>query len=81
MLNRIGGKLIKERTRSVLGDGHQEQVERDDAKGKDILSLLVRANLDTDLHEKYRLSDEDMLSRACFSRCTVYHSINFPSTF
>ncbi|KZV69777.1 cytochrome P450 [Peniophora sp. CONT] len=63
VLNRIGGKLIDDRKRLVLGDFSQEKIKRDDVQGKDILSLLVRANLATDLPEKSRLSDEDMLSQ------------------
>lgn len=64
MLNRIGGKLIEERRRLVLGDVSQGSVKREDVQGKDILSLLVRANLATDLPAQSRLSDEDMLARA-----------------
>ncbi|KZV69585.1 cytochrome P450 [Peniophora sp. CONT] len=63
VLNRVGGKLIEERRRSVLGDIAQGSVKREDVQGKDILSLLVRANLATDLPAQSRLSDEDMLAQ------------------
>ncbi|VDC06375.1 unnamed protein product [Peniophora sp. CBMAI 1063] len=63
VLNRVGGRLISERKRLVLGDVAQEKVKRDDVQGKDVLSILVRANLATDLPEQSRLSDQDMLAQ------------------
>ncbi|VDB88768.1 unnamed protein product [Peniophora sp. CBMAI 1063] len=63
VLNRVGGKLIDERKRLVLGDVVHEKVTRDDVQGKDVLSILVRANLATDLPDANRLSDADMLAQ------------------
>jgi cytochrome P450 len=37
--------------------------EKDDKPERDLLSLLIRANMDADLPENQRLSDDDVLAR------------------
>lgn len=67
---RIGSELIAEKKASALaeagnGTGTDEKghVMRDHVKGKDILSLLVKANMATDLPEAMRLSDDDVMAQ------------------
>ena len=74
MLNRVGGRLIEERKRLVLGESAGGKVTKDDVQGKDVLSILVRANLATDIPEQSRLSDADMLARA-------YHGLKLLSAY
>lgn len=61
---RIGKQLLRDAKA-------QAQVTRDDGGddldlgGRDVLTLLVKANTAKDLHESQRLSDEDVLAREC----------------
>ena len=64
-MDRIGRQLLGEmkeavRAASAAGDS---KVEKKDFKNKDLLSLLVKANMATDLPESGRMSDEDVLAR------------------
>lgn len=66
-MRRIGEELLRRRKSEILGekldiDGSMEK-DTADLKGKDLLSALVRANLDLDLPENQRMSDEDVLAR------------------
>ncbi|EIM87513.1 cytochrome P450 [Stereum hirsutum FP-91666 SS1] len=67
---RIGKELIAEKKASALaeaGNGsstnEKGHVLRDHVKGKDILSLLVKANMAEDLPEALRLSDDDVMAQ------------------
>ena len=44
-------------------DAEKRGVKRDDLQGRDLLSLLIKANMATDIPESQRLSDEDVLAR------------------
>ena len=57
---RIGNQLLQESKASLEGPNKQTS--------RDLLSLLVRSNMATDLSEDQRLSDEDVLARTllCF---------------
>ena len=42
---------------------------KDSWKGRDLLSLLVRANMATDLPSNQRMSDDDVVARKCSFYC------------
>ncbi len=80
----IGRQLISKRKRGILRDkeGFETTAEGDvetwnGLDGKDLLSVLIKANMDTDLPESQRLPDEDVLARTsrtlpllhCISSC------------
>lgn len=72
---RIGQRLIAEKKAFILAEAEREgkidglgaqeknRVTREHVKGKDLLSLLVKANMATDLPDNLRLSDEDVLAQ------------------
>ena len=73
-MRRIGSMLIAEKKAAII----REQAERkalnlkedendasDNLRGRDLLTLLLKANMATDIPESQRLSDEDVLARAC----------------
>ncbi|THH11443.1 hypothetical protein EW146_g8046 [Bondarzewia mesenterica] len=62
VLRRIGMKMIAEKKAAVLVEA-SEGVEKKDVEGRDILSLLIKANMATDLPESARLNDEEILSQ------------------
>ena len=61
----IGLRLIREKRDAVLaessGDG---SVTKESIQSRDLLSLLIKANMANDLPDEQRLSEEEVLSRA-----------------
>jgi hypothetical protein len=53
---RIGNQLLRESKARAAGTGEKE-------RGRDLISLLVQANMETDLPASQRMSDEDVLAR------------------
>ena len=68
-------QLIKEKKAEIMRDraGRKEKeaafdgIERRDLRSRDLLTLLIKANMATDIPDSQRLSDEDVLARASFS--------------
>ena len=62
---RIGMQLIQEKKRALKAhaDAEKRGVKRDDLQGRDLISLLIKANMATDIPESQRLSDEYVLAR------------------
>ena len=46
------------------------EIEKNSLHGRDLLSLLIKANMATDIPESQRLPDEDVLARAFSSICS-----------
>ena len=67
-MNRIGRDLLAQARAEAE---HAEKTGSSDFKGRDLFSVLVRANMATDLPERLRMSDEDVLSRTF---CLPSHS-------
>lgn len=64
-VRRIGTKMILEKKAEVLAT--KDVVERKDVTSRDLLSLLIKSNMATDLQESERMSDEEILSRRFLS--------------
>ncbi|KAI0688229.1 cytochrome P450 [Cytidiella melzeri] len=62
-MRRIGLQLIAEKKASILAASGQSNVERKDVLGRDLLTLLIKANMATDIPESQRLTDEEVLSQ------------------
>jgi len=56
---RIGNQLLRDSQAAETGGGF----EKNAFKRRDLLSLLVRANMSTDLPPSQRMSDDDVLAR------------------
>ncbi|KAL5498061.1 hypothetical protein ACEPAH_2992 [Sanghuangporus vaninii] len=61
-MQRIGQELLREKKAGVNGNFDEEK-EQGRGRGKDLLSVLVRANMDTELPDSQRMSDEDVLAQ------------------
>lgn len=62
---------------AAQGDG--KSVEKSDVVGKDILSILVRANMAADLAPNQRLSDPEVMAQiSTFVRDPFYQTWNRP---
>ena len=59
---RIGMQLIQERKKAIIGES-AIGIEKKDIVGRDILTLLMKANLATDTPDNQRLSDDEVLAR------------------
>ncbi|KAI5114648.1 hypothetical protein M0805_008456, partial [Coniferiporia weirii] len=66
-MKRIGESLLRQRKRAALGeldDGKEDDAESNtELAGRDLLSALVRANMDTELSDAQRMADEDVLAQ------------------
>ncbi|KAK7687003.1 hypothetical protein QCA50_009502 [Cerrena zonata] len=62
---RIGMQLIQEKKEALKAhaDAEKRGVKRDDLQGRDLLSLLIKANMATDVPESQRLTDDDVLAQ------------------
>jgi hypothetical protein len=68
-MRRIGKQLLYESRRKIA-----EGKSADSTALRDLLSLLVRANMAKDISDAQRLSEEDVLARTSSSWVT-YHSV------
>jgi hypothetical protein len=59
-MSRIANELLIDSKAVAAGTGEKR-------RGRDLLSLLVQANMETDLPENHRMSDEDVLARTQLS--------------
>jgi len=65
-MNRIGRQLLSNAKATVMSSYGVEEggpIEKSSLQGRDLLSLLVRANMATDIPENQRISDEDVLAQ------------------
>lgn len=67
-MTRIARKLLED-SRAALMAEKSSCLAKDFSKGRDILSLLVRANMATDLPSSQRICDDDVLARNYSSFC------------
>ncbi|KAH7906654.1 cytochrome P450 [Hygrophoropsis aurantiaca] len=66
IMNRIGRQLLRDAKAAVFASQEAKNssiVQKTSVQGRDLLSLLVRANMATDLPESQKLSDEDVLAQ------------------
>ena len=68
-MRRIGSQLIEEKKaeirREYTSEGKEKDagLERKNVRGRDLLTLLLKANMATDIPDSQKLSDEDVLAR------------------
>jgi hypothetical protein len=66
---RIGAQLVANAKSMVTLSSKSGSVEKNDIVGRDLLSLLVRANMASDLKESQKMLDEDVLARTSIHIC------------
>lgn len=86
-MRRIGSKLIASKKAEVLGSAGVPQIDsehvrsvdakvgKQDVKGKDLLSLLIKSNMAEDLAEGERMTEEEILAResSVFRESNIAH--------
>ncbi|KAI0824047.1 cytochrome P450 [Trametes gibbosa] len=62
VIRRVGAQLVTDKKASTMRAAKEkhDHVERKDLQGRDLLTLLIKANLATDVPESQRLSDADV---------------------
>lgn len=67
-MTRIGMQMIEERKKAIQSEktGEKNEFGRKDLEGRDLLSLLLKANLATDIPASQKLGDEEVLARTIF---------------
>ena len=69
-MDRIGKQLLRDSKAAILANGGgNEKVEKSSWPGRDLLSLLLRANMSTDLPPNQRMTEEDVLAREFLRSC------------
>ena len=63
-MDRIAKELL-DNSKAALRNGGLK-VDKESLKSKDLLTLLLRANMATDIPEHQRMSDDDVLARELF---------------
>ena len=67
---RIGKQLLRDSKAAVVADeetGGKVHVEKSTFERRDLLSLLIRANMSTDLPPSQRMTDDEVLARKYLS--------------
>jgi cytochrome P450 len=71
-IQRIGSELIQNKKNVVLAESSTNgsgAVEKQNVQGHDLLSLLIKSNIASDMPESMRMSDSEILSRARLFPC------------
>lgn len=65
VMRRIGTQLVQEKKAAILRESSEKSgsVEKRHVHGRDLLTLLIKANLATDIPADQRLSDEEVFAR------------------
>ena len=73
-MNRIGKQLLRDSKAAILADGggNGKLEEKSSWPGRDLLSLLLRANMSTDLPPNQHMTEEDVLAREYLRNCRFF---------
>ena len=65
-MQRIAKQILSERKAEIRRESSEKAgaVEKKDLQGRDLLTLLIKANMATDIPENQRMTDDEVLSRA-----------------
>jgi hypothetical protein len=71
----IGRNAISQRKAEILSSSEIDskgRVEKKNIQGRDLLTLLVKANMATDIPDHARMTDEDIQARKSSSGCSAF---------
>jgi hypothetical protein len=75
----IGQNMISQKKAEILSSSEIDskgRVEKKNIQGRDLLSLLMKANMATDIPDHARMTDEDILARKSSSSGYTAFGIN-----
>lgn len=62
-MDSIGMVIVQEKKAAILAEAGGARLDKKSVGGKDLISLLLKANLAADVQPHQRLSDEDVLAQ------------------
>lgn len=64
-MKRIGAELVAKKKAAIITSSKQGGIDlsKRDVEGRDLLTLLIKANMASDIPENQRLSDEEVIAR------------------
>ncbi|KIO34088.1 hypothetical protein M407DRAFT_17001 [Tulasnella calospora MUT 4182] len=65
IMDRIGMKIVQDKRDAVVAASNGREVEKKTVEGRDLLSVLVKANMATDVKDSERMSDEEVMGQIC----------------
>jgi hypothetical protein len=71
----IGRNVIFQKKTEILSSSEADskgRVEKKNIQGRDLLSLLMKANMATDIPDHARMIDKDILARKSLSGCSAF---------
>ena len=71
----IGQNVISQKKAEILSSSEIDskgRVEKKNIQGRDLLSLLMKANMATDIPDHARMTDEDIIARKLSSDCSAF---------
>ena len=73
-MQRIGMQILKEKKAEILRESKENngEIGKKDLQGRDLLTLLLKANMATDIPDSQRLTDDELLARASSLPLTSY---------
>lgn len=80
-MHRIGMKLLQEKKIEIMqiyGEKDTGTVEKRNVQGRDLLALLIKANMAIDIPADQRLADEEVLARTFSPLLAAYLSLDGP---
>ena len=65
-MRRIGAELVAKKKAAIIASSKKGGIDlsKRDVEGRDLLTLLIKANMASDIPENQRLSDEEVIARA-----------------
>ena len=64
-MRRIGQQLLNDSKAALIPEKGSARTDKIASRGRDLLSLLIKANMATEVPQNQRMSDEDVLARKC----------------
>jgi hypothetical protein len=73
VVRKIGIAIVKEKKAAVLAVADGQKIGKSEFQN-DLLSLLIKSNLASDLPDSMRMTDEEIFGRKCrFALCRTAH--------
>lgn len=81
VMQRVGEKLVQDRRAALAAATGSDGVEKSTLKGKDLLSVLIKANMAADIQDFERLSDEEFIGQICTMLITGHETTSTTVTW
>ncbi|KIO34087.1 hypothetical protein M407DRAFT_17000 [Tulasnella calospora MUT 4182] len=66
IVDRIGIQLVRDKRAAIVAaSGGEGGVEKKTVEGQDLLSVLIKANMATDVNDSERMSEEEVMGQIC----------------